>query len=157
MAQLLLGGRGEGLDPQALRVEQRRHVPHGAALARGVHALQHQEDPAASAAAPLGEEPLLQLRERVAEVGQRRLAVGLRAVEAGRGARVVSRQVHRTRRNGESCPQRGGVSHDGPVPSRGGPHASVVQGGSHSGAGALSAASRASATSRLIARKYFLR
>ena len=81
--QLLLGRRLERLDPHALRVDQADGVPHDAALAGGVHALEHQQDAALPAGPALGEQPLLEVGQLVAQRVERRLALRLVAVEAG--------------------------------------------------------------------------
>ena len=93
---LLLGRRLERGDPHALRVDQADRVPQRAALAGGVHALQHQQHAPASAGPALGEQPLLQ----VGQLGAQRRAAppcrGLAAVEAGRRVGVDRGEVDRT-------------------------------------------------------------
>ena len=72
-------------------------VAEHAALAAGVHALQHQQDAALGPDGALGPEPLLQVGELGAHRGERRLAVALLAVEAGGGVGLDRGQVDRAR------------------------------------------------------------
>ena len=85
MRLLLVRRRLEAGDPHALRVDQADGVAQHAALAGGVHALEHQQHAALGAGGPLGPEPLLQVGELGGHGGQGALAVRLLAVEARRG------------------------------------------------------------------------
>ena len=66
-APLLVGGRLERRDPDALRVDQADRVAEHAALAGGVHALEDQQHASRRAGGPLGEQPLLE----VGQLGRR--------------------------------------------------------------------------------------
>jgi len=92
---LLLGGGLEAVDPYALRVDQADGVAQHAALAAGVHPLQDEQHAALRTRRPLGPEAFLQVGELGTHGGQGRLAVGLRAVEAGRGVGLDRGQVDR--------------------------------------------------------------
>jgi hypothetical protein len=74
------------VDP--LRVDRADDVTHDAALAGGVHPLQHQQQPVGAAGATVREQPLLQVGQLVVALRAGPLAVGLAAVEAGGRRRV---------------------------------------------------------------------
>ena len=94
---LLVGRRLEAGDLHALRVDQTDGVPQHAALARGVHPLEHQEHPALGPGGALGPQPLLQVAQLVTERRQSGSAVLLAAVEAGG---VVGRERGQVDRSG---------------------------------------------------------
>ena len=104
VAALLGGGRLEGGDPDTLRVDEADGVPQHAALAGGVHALQDEQHARMPVGLALGVEPLLQLGERLAHRGQRRLAVHLVARRSRGSARVDGGQVDRPLREAEEGP-----------------------------------------------------
>src|SRR3954468_13459151 len=101
VASFCLGGCLERGDVYALGVHQREGVSRQATLARGVHPLQHEKHAPRSAAAALGEQPLLQVRELAAHRGQGSLAVLLPTLEQRRGPGVVRRQLHGSTVNGQ--------------------------------------------------------
>jgi hypothetical protein len=78
----------ERRDAQPLRIDQAGRVPDGAALARGVHALEDEQDRAWVVSGPVRVQPFLEIGQLVADVRHRLLGVVLVAVESGRGARV---------------------------------------------------------------------
>jgi hypothetical protein len=90
LLRLLVGRLLERRDPESLRVDQPHRVSQGPALARGVHALEHQEGRPAvpDVGDTLREQPLLQVREVVAQREQGLLALLLATHEA-RGAPAV--------------------------------------------------------------------
>ncbi len=104
----LLGGRDtERADGETLGVHHPGDVPDDAALARGVEALDDEEDRPRASRAPVRVEPLLHLGEQVAppvpeRVGRvrvavpagRRRAVDAREVEAGADAQEVTGVGH---------------------------------------------------------------
>ena len=103
LAALGLGRRLEGLDPDALRVDQADRVPDRAALAGGVHSLQHDQD----LGRPFGHrpprrvQPLLEVSElRGQGLGGGR-GVGLLAGEAGGAGGVQAGQVDGAGRQSE--------------------------------------------------------
>ncbi len=101
MLLLLVRRRLEAADPDALRVDQADRVTQHAALARGVHALEDEQHPTARAGRAVGEQPLLQVGELGTQRGERGLALGLAAVEAGCGVGLDRGQVHRSRRRAQ--------------------------------------------------------
>ena len=66
---LLLGGHAEAGVSDAQRIARPDDVFDDAALARGVHALQHQQDRSGVARAAVGVEHLLQLGEALVAFG----------------------------------------------------------------------------------------
>jgi hypothetical protein len=70
-------------------------VADGPALAGGVHSLQDDKDPVHTAGASLREQPLLVLRQLLAELLERFLALLLAAAEARRRPGVQCGQVDR--------------------------------------------------------------
>ena len=79
--QLFLGRLAEAGVPDALRIAGSHNVFDDAALARGVHALQHQQHRAGVAGAAVGVQHLLQFGEAVVALGLQRGRVGLLAAE----------------------------------------------------------------------------
>ena len=96
------GGRLlEGGDLHTLRVDQSDSMAQGAALARGVHALEHQQDAAVAARTALGEEPLLEVGQLVPHPEESLLAVRLVPVVAGRRIGGQRGQVDRAGREAQ--------------------------------------------------------
>src|SRR5699024_3972481 len=91
--QLLRGRLLEGGDAHPLRVDLADHMAHDAALAGGVHALQHQQHAAPVTTTTSGEEPLLQLRQLLAAALQGLLSSLLPAPETRSGRRIEIRQL----------------------------------------------------------------
>ena len=89
MGELLLGGLLERLQAEAVGAEQPQRLVDDAALACGVHALEHDQHPATSAGVGVGEHPLLEVRQLRPDVAQRLLRGALALLEAGRGGRVT--------------------------------------------------------------------
>ena len=87
---LLLGGRLERVVLDALRVDHAHHVAHDAALARGVHGLQDEQDLRRGAGARGGEEPFLQLVEHPA--GFLQVRGGAELVAGVAGGRLADRR-----------------------------------------------------------------
>ena len=91
---LLLGRHPERGVFDALRISRSDNVSDDAALACGVHALQHQQHRAGVVGAPtVGVQHLLQLGESLVALGLQRDGVGLLAFEPGRGAGVDVRNL----------------------------------------------------------------
>ena len=99
----LVRGSLEGRQLHALGIHGAHHVAHDAALARGVHGLQDQQDALVAAELALREELFLQFLEAAVLGGQQRAAVGLGAGVAGCGFRVHGGQPEPWRDGQGSC------------------------------------------------------
>ena len=106
MLELLRRRAPERRDVQAGRIALADDVADGAALARGVHPLQHEQHAARAALAALGVELLLQRRDALGQLRVRLLGRVLALLEAGGGARVDAEQVDRAGGGAEECGDR---------------------------------------------------
>ena len=108
MCALLLRGRLERLDLDALRIDHADGVPNRAALAGGVHPLQHDQDPRRGLLRdPAGRvQPLLQVTELGLQRRGGRRGIVLGAGESRRGRRVDVGQIHRPGRQSQELGQR---------------------------------------------------
>ncbi len=91
--EFFLRGHSEVGDVQALRVDHAEHVANDSALARGVQALKHDEDPAIVAEAGVREEPLLQFVEDALAGLHKLLAMLLLAIPPRCGSAIQRGEV----------------------------------------------------------------
>ena len=97
---------GRTRDVHAGGIELADDVADRAALARGVHPLQHEQHAARAAPAALRVELLLQRRDPLGQLGCAVLGVGLALLEAGGRPRVDPAQVDRAGRGAEEGGER---------------------------------------------------
>ena len=93
MAQFFRRRHTEAAQRDTLRVHHAHDVAGDAALARGVEALDDDEDVAVAAGAAVGEESLLQLGEQLAAGGHVLLSLCLVAVPTGGAGAVEGGEV----------------------------------------------------------------